>query len=543
MSEMIHRLEQQAQNGQLVEHFAKEYMEKLFYFCLRKTGRTVEAEDLASDITLNIIASLRRGITPQNFPAWVWQIARNRYSVWAEQRHIRCEQVLDADIAELEVAGEDSFTDKLIHDEDICLLRRELAFISSDYRKIIVAFYIDDRSVRDIASSLGIAEGTVKSKLFRARKILKEGMNMAREFGTMSYRPEEVRFIMNGVSGREGEPFSIVSGILNKNILLAAYRTPSTAEVLSVELGVAVPYMEEALGELVDSTLLRKNGDQYETSFCIVSAEAQAKTYGNVRKIAPELLEKVIALMELEEQKYEEAGARWHEGYQSYNDMKWARLVGMVDHLCDSCIDKQKEYTKRPNGGQWDLTGFEDYSGDIPAFVGEHGCGRHEPGDELDYVAYGQFKFDVFNLKDKTPMHLSYEQVRGIVAAAKQSGSVSQRVTDYLCETGYLRKEGDRYVPNIMVTRKSEQDKVSGMEETALWQETCAVIKAHYQLCCAVIADEIPQFMRNDKHQIREAVSHCVSAIRGGVIDEALKTGYIRYDEDHWQGLGSYLVI
>ena len=65
------------------------YMNKLFYFCLKKTENSFEAENLTSDILLNIITSLERGNEPENFEAWVWGIARNRYSVWAKTKHNR----------------------------------------------------------------------------------------------------------------------------------------------------------------------------------------------------------------------------------------------------------------------------------------------------------------------------------------------------------------------------------------------------------------------------------------------------------------------
>ena len=38
----------------------------------------------------------------------------------------------------------------------MALLRRELAFIKSDYRNIVVAYYTESKSVRDIASSLSL---------------------------------------------------------------------------------------------------------------------------------------------------------------------------------------------------------------------------------------------------------------------------------------------------------------------------------------------------------------------------------------------------
>lgn len=71
----------------------------------------------------------------------------------------------------------------MIHTEQMALLRRELVFIKSDYRNTVVAYYIENKNVREIAESLSLPINTVKSRLLRAREILKEGMDMAREFG------------------------------------------------------------------------------------------------------------------------------------------------------------------------------------------------------------------------------------------------------------------------------------------------------------------------------------------------------------------------
>lgn len=70
----------------LISDFTENYMGKLFYFCLKKTSNHVEAEDLTQDIALQIFSALTKGTIPINFSAWVWQIARNRYSVWAKQK-------------------------------------------------------------------------------------------------------------------------------------------------------------------------------------------------------------------------------------------------------------------------------------------------------------------------------------------------------------------------------------------------------------------------------------------------------------------------
>ncbi len=159
----------------LIYEFTENYMEKLFYFCLKKTGNNNEAEDLTQDIALNVLSSINKGFLPNNFSAWVWQIARNRYSVWAKEKHNRNESVTGADIEDYEISDDkESILDLIIHKEDRALLRRELAFIKSDYRNIVLAYYIENKSIKSIAYSLNLSESAVKQRLFRARELLKE---------------------------------------------------------------------------------------------------------------------------------------------------------------------------------------------------------------------------------------------------------------------------------------------------------------------------------------------------------------------------------
>ena len=254
----------------LIKEFTENYMEKLFYFCLKKTGGTDEAEELTQEISLNIFSALNKGSVPTNFSAWVWKIARNRYSMWATKKHIRNESVTGSDIEDYEIEDKKtSILDEMIHKEQLSLLRRELAFIKSDYRNILVAYYIENRPIREIAQSLSLSETTVKQRLHRARSILKEGMDMTREFGKRSYNPENITFAASG-SQPSGLPWKAVQRSIPQNILLQASNNPSTVEELSIELGIALPYMEEEVELLYKATLLEKQGNRYITNFFIL---------------------------------------------------------------------------------------------------------------------------------------------------------------------------------------------------------------------------------------------------------------------------------
>ena len=544
----------------LIHEFAEHYMEKLFYFCLKKTGKNTEAEDLTQDIAIQIITALNKGTIPTSFSAWVWQIARNRYSVWAKEKHNRNESLTGSDISDYEIEDEsENILDEMIHTEQMALLRRELAFIKSDYRNIIVAYYIENRNVREIASSLSLPTNTVKSRLLRARQILKEGMDMAREFGKRSYHPENISFVMNGMVGKNDEPQNYISRLLCKNILLAAYRNPATAEELAMEVGVALPYMEEELSSLVDATLMKKSGNKYETNFFIVSADAQEKIYAHLLGIAPELTKAVIDTMEYNIEWSNENAPDWHEGYQSYEDMKWALLMIEADNVYfDTLKPLYKNakdipnigpwgHTIRPNGGEWDILGMEIYHGDAPDFVGLSGCASNPNEKDLPEIMFRQFQYQCCGLKKRTPPTLTYADGQAMVAVAEgKSADVDMSILNRLASYGYIKKTDDGYVPTIMVMRKEKSRKMPGEIREhfeSLRRKATDIATRHYLFCCEQIYKEIPEFLKEDEFQIDHACAN-IFAIRGAVLEEAIKQGYLSFDKDNdKQMLGAYLTI
>ncbi len=549
-----------AMRDRLINEFAENYIEKLFYFCLKKTGNHIEAEDLTQDIAFQIITALNKGTIPTSFSAWVWQIARNRYSAWAKEKHNRNESVTGSDIGDYEIEDEsENILDEMIRTEQMALLRRELAFIKSDYRNIVVAYYIENKNIREIAESLSLPTNTVKSRLLRARQILKEGMDMAREFGKLSYNPENVAFVMNGMVGKSGEPWNYISRSLCKNILLAAYRTPSTAEELAMEVGVALPYMEEELSTLVEATLMKKNGNRYETNIFIVSAEAQEKIYAHLHGITPELTKAVIEAMEYDIKWQNDNYPKWHEGYQQFEDMKWALLMTETDAINSYTLKPFNKnvsdfsnigpwgHTLRPNGGEWDLLGMENYHGNKPDFVGLSGCVSNPDEKDLPEIGFRQYKFKFGGIEDRTPPFLNYADGQAMVAVANGNGAeVDKAILKRLESYGYIKSVDEGYVPTIMVmyrdkSRKMPQDVRQEFEE--LRCKATEIATRHYLFCREQIYKEIPNFLKEEEFQIDHACANIFS-IRGAVLEEAIKQGYLTFDKNNdKQMLGAYLVI
>ncbi len=350
------------------------YPEKLYYFCLKKCSDPQEAEDLSSEILLHVLTALKRGADVENFPAWFWRVARNRYARWAGVRHRRAQHLALADIADDEPADTSAIDEDLLQREDIRLLRRELAFIAAEYREILLAYYVDDRSIRDIAAASHTPEGTVKARLFRARNSLKEGMNMAREFGIRSYKPEEVHFAASG-SQPSGLPWRAVNRKIPNNILLAASDNPSTAEELAIELGIALPYMEEEIDLLEKATLLKKTGEKYVTNFYIFSRECQTGIYRILRDSSACRSEAIGQITS------DSVPAVRHLGIvpesMSDADLHWRLMLDLTDHMCQTLkgYDIRWPLERADKRETWGFVGYESCQLPETIHMSHNGCG------------------------------------------------------------------------------------------------------------------------------------------------------------------------
>ncbi|MBQ9150686.1 MAG: sigma-70 family RNA polymerase sigma factor [Clostridia bacterium] len=503
----------------LMEQYAVDYMEKVFYFCLRKCGDPTEAEDLASDITCQIMLALRKGTIPMSFAGWVWRIARNRYSRWADAKNRRSQLISGDELpAEPGIIDEDDGTDP----ELLNALRRELAFIREDYRRVLVAHYIDDRTVQDIADELGVPRSTVLSKLHRARKHMKEGMNMAREFGVRSYKPEEIEFTNNCDSfGAFGQPWRILNHPLYQNIFLEVYDTPETAEELAIALGVALPYMQSELDFLVRETFLTtvetSAGVKYQTAFPIVSRDAWQACNQRQMELRDELTDLLETLIDRYVALCRAHGVEPYGGVQDYETAKWALLMLTLDSLHyepgSHSSRPESGWTKRPDGGYWDIIGYQGKTnakvsdGSRVINIPEYFVGQH--GSPSENVLFQQYKFYYNHICDRTPEFLD-DRLADLLGDVVRCEAVGEAYAydpaslDELVRIGYLRRTEDGYKPAVLLFDKADRTTVFTPAEKeelhGLVARIREIILGAKEYARGILTADLPARMREDKH-------------------------------------------
>ncbi len=224
----------------------------------------------------------------------MWAVAGNVYKGWCKNRA----RSKDCELTE-NIPYNDDCLD--FEDDSLFLLRRELTLLTEKYRKAVVLYYIENMSCSEISDSLSISEGMVKYLLFKSRQILKEGMSMERNYGSQSYNPKELSIAFWGNGGNRY--YHLGDSRISQNILFACYNDKLSAEQISLEIGVALPYMEDKLNELLEYELIKKDGNRYYTNIVIFTEdftnEVSTKTKALREKIA-DILQKAIAEHERE---------------------------------------------------------------------------------------------------------------------------------------------------------------------------------------------------------------------------------------------------
>lgn len=135
--------------------------------CTRMLGDSHRGEDLAQEAFARVFAK-RKDYEPHGkFSTFLWRVALNLCYDELRRRAVRREAPLDGGFAEDETFASDEPSPdvSLARAESADHVRNALMQISETYRSVLVLRHYEDLKFREIAEVLGIAEGTVKSRM------------------------------------------------------------------------------------------------------------------------------------------------------------------------------------------------------------------------------------------------------------------------------------------------------------------------------------------------------------------------------------------
>ncbi len=160
----------------------EEYGKYTYYLCLKLTRNKEEAEDLMQDVWVKVVRYEGKLQTVEKMKAWLTTITMNtfrdryRKNVRQSQYMMNQPQSLDVPILDL-VASEELTPGETIEQEDMqSIVQRKINELDDIYAQTIELFYVYQYSLIEIAEEMKVSIGTVKSRLFRGKKYLRELM-------------------------------------------------------------------------------------------------------------------------------------------------------------------------------------------------------------------------------------------------------------------------------------------------------------------------------------------------------------------------------
>ena len=264
-------------NRQDAEKIITEYLKPIFGFALKRCKNAHDAEDLSQDIVLKAFRALLIKDDIGDVSKFIWTIAHNALSNYYRDAAKSVIGVSIDEVAEI-IADPDSMLADDDNADTIRRLQSEIAYLSKLQRKIVIAYYFENRKQADIAKDLDIPLGTVKWHLFEAKKELKRGMDTMRKTSELKFNP--IKFHSYGINGTVGTKSNdeFFRSTLSQNICYCVRNEYKTINEIADDLGVSPVYVETEVDFLEEYGFLKKQNGKYIVNFIISEPTAELLT-------------------------------------------------------------------------------------------------------------------------------------------------------------------------------------------------------------------------------------------------------------------------
>jgi len=163
------------QADELLDTLVREHSRLVYRIAYAVLRRHHEAEDATQETFLRVLRYRSKLAAVDDAKAWlariVWRVAVDR----SRQHGRRREDSMDDMENPVEVAGSEKPADETVLGMQIgAVLERMIAALPEKLRQPLILSTIEEMSPREVAAALGMNEAAVRSRVFRARQILKE---------------------------------------------------------------------------------------------------------------------------------------------------------------------------------------------------------------------------------------------------------------------------------------------------------------------------------------------------------------------------------
>lgn len=157
----------------MIDQYIRQYGKRLYGLCRSLCTNTFEADDLYQDTWIRVVKSISQYDPNREFEPWLTRICVNTYRNTLRRiarsplLNFRTNEEMDDFLQSIPVPM----------NPDYSLLHEAVNGLPERLRLAVILFYFEEIDIAATAHILSIPEGTVKSRLSKARKLLKEALD------------------------------------------------------------------------------------------------------------------------------------------------------------------------------------------------------------------------------------------------------------------------------------------------------------------------------------------------------------------------------
>ncbi|TCL60328.1 RNA polymerase sigma-70 factor (ECF subfamily) [Kineothrix alysoides] len=149
------------------------YKDQAYRMAVFITGNTADAQDVVQDTFVTVCLEIGQLRETAAFPAWFYRIlTRNAIQLSKRKKREFPREELWEDSIDCGDGGIMDPSKVLLEKEENRIIRASISQLEEKYRTVLVLYYFNEFSVKQIAGIVGCTEGTIKSRLHKARKLL-----------------------------------------------------------------------------------------------------------------------------------------------------------------------------------------------------------------------------------------------------------------------------------------------------------------------------------------------------------------------------------
>lgn len=155
------------------EELYHRHFRRVYSLCLRMLGNPTEAEDLSQEVFANLYRKIGSFRGDSQFTTWLHRMTVNQVLMHFRKRNVRMEKTTEEGETPIQIVQGTANPEKMPIIDRIAI-EKAISQLSPGYRNVFVLHDVEGYEHEEIGRILGIAEGTSKSQLHKARLKLRD---------------------------------------------------------------------------------------------------------------------------------------------------------------------------------------------------------------------------------------------------------------------------------------------------------------------------------------------------------------------------------